>query len=173
MAHNRPCRPQNAPRVYAQCAHSTTRSAPGVLKARAVAWLAVARRWPNLGMVYTASFPSPWCTHLTRLRALAYSEESGRRRGGTHRRGRRHQMALVVGGSRARHGKLLRGGWVLWDLPRKKGGGWLRLAVVSRSRKQGRKWWHSYRWTAKPVAWTKYTGKVPFIAAWAEGGWDG
>jgi hypothetical protein len=25
----------------------------------------------------------------------------------------------------------------------------------------------------KPVAWTKCTGQVPFIARWVEGGWDG
>jgi hypothetical protein len=62
---------------------------------------------------------------------------------------------------------------VLWDLPRKKGGGWLGLPMVSRSQKQGRKRWHPYRCTAKPVVRTKCMGKVPFIATWAEGGWDG
>jgi hypothetical protein len=97
----------------------------------------------------------------------------GRQRGRTHRRSRRCRMALVVGGSQPRPGKLLRGAWVLRDLPRKKGGGWLGLATVSRSWKQGRKQRHPYWWTAKPVARTKCTEKVPFIAAWAEGGWDG
>jgi hypothetical protein len=109
-AHNRP---QDVTRICAQC----------------VAGLAVARRWPNLGKVYTASFPSPRCTRLTRLRAPARSKEGGRWRGGTHRRGRRRRMAPVVGGSRPRPGKLLRGGWVLRDLSRKKGGGWLGLAM--------------------------------------------
>jgi hypothetical protein len=44
---------------------------------------------------------------------------------------------------------------VLRDLPRKKGGGWLGLATVSESRKQGQKRWHPYRPTAKPAARTK------------------
>jgi hypothetical protein len=35
------------------------------------------------------------------------------------------------------------------------GGGWLGLAAVSESRKQGRKWWHPYRPTAKPATRTK------------------
>jgi hypothetical protein len=44
---------------------------------------------------------------------------------------------------------------------------------MSQSQKQGQKRQHPYRRTAKPVARTKCTGKVPFIAAWVEGGWDG
>jgi hypothetical protein len=72
--------------------------------------------------------------------------------GGSHR-----CAAAVSGGSdgrgsRPRLGKLLRGGWVIWDLPRRKGGGWLGLATVSRSWKKGQKWQHPYRRTAKLVA---------------------
>jgi hypothetical protein len=82
-------------------------------------------------------------------------------------------MALVVRGSRPRHGKLLRGGWVLRDLPRKKGGGWLGLVTVRRPWKQGQKRRRPHRRTAKPEARTQCTGEVPFIAVQAEGGWDG
>jgi hypothetical protein len=98
---------------------------------------------------------------------------AGRRRGGGS-----HRCATAAsGGSDGRGGrprlrKLLRGGWVLWDLPRKKGGGWLGLAMVSWSRKQGQKRWHPYRRTAKPKTQTKCMGKAPFILVWAEGGWD-
>jgi hypothetical protein len=64
---------------------------------------------------------------------------AGRRRGG----GSHRCAAAALGGSsgrgsRPRLGKLLQGGWVLRDLPRKKGGGWLGLTMVSRSWKQGR-----------------------------------
>jgi hypothetical protein len=133
MAHNRPGRPQDAARVCAQCAHGTARLAPSVLRARAVARLAMAHRRPNLGKVYTTSFCSPWCTRLTRLRAPARSVEGGRRRGRTHRCVRRRWMALVVGESQPCPKKLLRGGWVLRYLSRKKEGGWLGLAMVSQS----------------------------------------
>jgi hypothetical protein len=131
VAHNRPSRLQDAARVCARCAHNAMHLAPGALKARTVAQLAVARWRTNHGKVYIANFTIPWCTRLTRLRAPACSEEGGRRRGRTHRRGRRRRMAPVVGGIRPRLGKLLRCGWVLWDLPRKKGGGLLGLMTVS------------------------------------------
>jgi hypothetical protein len=55
---------------------------------------------------------------------------AGRRCGGVS-----HQCAAAVSGgsggrgSQPRLRKLLRGGWVLQDLPRKKGGGWLGLAT--------------------------------------------
>jgi hypothetical protein len=58
-AHILPGRLQNATHVYAQCAHGAARSASGALSARSVARRAVARRLPNLGKRYTASFPSP------------------------------------------------------------------------------------------------------------------
>jgi hypothetical protein len=83
---NRPGWPQDTTRVYA---HGTTHSAPGTLSARVMAWLAVAHHRPNLGKVYTTSFPNPRCTRLTWLRAPAHSEEGGRQRGKTHRRDRR------------------------------------------------------------------------------------
>jgi hypothetical protein len=71
---------------------------------------------------FTVSTQGAWRTHLTWLRAPARSKEGGRRRGGAHR-----CAAAVPGGSggrgsRPRLGELLRSGWVLWDLPRKKGG---------------------------------------------------
>jgi hypothetical protein len=58
-AHILPGRLQNVTHVCAQCVHGAARSAPGALSARSMAWLAVARRLPNPGKVYTASFPSP------------------------------------------------------------------------------------------------------------------
>jgi hypothetical protein len=78
-------------------------------------------------------------------------------------------MAPVVGGSRPCLGKLLRGGWVLRDLPRKKREGWLGLATVRQLQKRRRPYWQ----TVKPEARTQCTGEVPFIATRAEGGWDG
>jgi hypothetical protein len=72
------------------------RARRGTLRACAMARLATARRWPNLCKVYTASFPSPRCTRLTRLRAPARSEEDEQRRGETHRRGRRCRSSTVV-----------------------------------------------------------------------------
>jgi hypothetical protein len=172
VAHNRPSRPQDAACVCAQCAHNAVHSAPSALKARTVAQLAVARWRTNLGKVYTANFTIPWCTRLTRLRAPAHSEEGGRRRGRTHRRDRRRRMASVVGGIRPRPGKLLRCGWVLRDLPRKKGGGLLGLMTVTRSRKEGRKRRHPYRQTVKPVARTKMHREGPFYS-FVGGGWMG
>jgi hypothetical protein len=70
------------------------------------------------------------------------------------------------GGQRSwpRLGELLRSGWVLRDLPRKKGRGWLGLVAVSRSRKQGRKRWHPYRRMVKTEVWTKCTGEVFFYS---------
>jgi hypothetical protein len=68
----------------------------GALRAHAVTRLTVANWSPNLGMVYTASFPSPWCIRLKWLRAPAQSEEGGRRRGGTHRRGRWRRSSTMV-----------------------------------------------------------------------------
>jgi hypothetical protein len=82
-------------------------------------------------------------------------------------------MAPVVGESQPHPRKKLRGGWVLRDLPRKKWGGWLGLAMVSRSRKQERKRQHPYWQMANLVAWIKCMGKVLFTTACAEGGWDG
>jgi hypothetical protein len=69
---------------------------PGALRARAVARLAATRQCPNLGKVYTASFPRARCTRFTRLRAQARSEEGERQRGGTHRCGRRCQSSTTV-----------------------------------------------------------------------------
>jgi hypothetical protein len=70
--------------------------ASSALRAHDVAWLTVAHRWPNHGNMYTSRFPSPRCTCLTRLRAPARSEEGGRWRGRTHRRGRWCQSSTAV-----------------------------------------------------------------------------
>jgi hypothetical protein len=56
-----------SPRSHTACAWLTAGQAR----------LTVACQRPNLGKVYTASFPSPRCTRLTRLRAPARSEEAG------------------------------------------------------------------------------------------------
>jgi hypothetical protein len=98
---------------------------------------------------FTVSTQGAWRTHLTWLRAPAQSEEGGRRRGGAHRCAAAVSGGCGGQGSRPRLGELLQSGWVLWDLPRKKGGGWLGLVTVSRSQKQGRKRRHPYQWTVK------------------------
>jgi hypothetical protein len=94
----------------------SARSSSSALRARVMARLAVAHRLPNLGKMYTTSFPSPRCTHLTRLRAPACSEEGGRRRGRTHRRGRRPQSSTVVKVPVLRVGEQLWALVKLWDL---------------------------------------------------------
>jgi hypothetical protein len=50
--------------------------------------------------------------------------------------------------------KLLQGGWVLLDLPGKKGESRLSLATVSRLQKQERERRHPYRQTGDRMAWT-------------------
>jgi hypothetical protein len=80
---------------------------PGTLGACAVAQFAVDRWWPNLSMVYTARFPNPQCTRLTRLRAPAQSEEGGRRRGRTNRRNRWRRSSTTVKVSPSWFGKQL------------------------------------------------------------------
>jgi hypothetical protein len=89
---------------------------PDALRARAVAWLAAARQRPNLGKVYTTSFPSPRCTRLTQLRAPAHSEEDGRQRGRTHWRGLRRRSSTTVKVSVLQVGEQLWALVNLWDL---------------------------------------------------------
>jgi hypothetical protein len=96
-------------------AHSAC-SASSALRAHAVARLAAARRRPTLGKMYTASFLSPHCTRLTRLRAPAHSEEGGRRRGGMHQRGRRRWSSTAVKVPVHRVGEQLWALVKLWDL---------------------------------------------------------
>jgi hypothetical protein len=85
------------------------------------------------GKVFTVSTHGTRRTRLTWSRAPARSDEGRRQRGGAHR-----CAAVVSSGSGGQEGRphlreLLRSRWVLRDLPRKKGGGWLGLAMVSRS----------------------------------------
>jgi hypothetical protein len=90
-----------------------------------VVWPVVSAQWPTDGKVLSHGIMATPRISQTRKCGCKALEQDG---------------DVVSGGSsglesRPRLGKLLRGGWVLRDLPRKKAGGWLGLATVSRSQK--------------------------------------
>jgi hypothetical protein len=100
-----------------------------------VARPAVSDQWPTDEKVLSHDIVVTPCTSQARKCGWQGIGAGQRRGGGSHR-----CAAAVSGGSGGRRSqphleKLLRGGWVLRVLPRKKGEGWLGLAMVSRSRK--------------------------------------